>query len=426
MTIGKYISLLASVLLLTGCSKSEFAAGPDVVAVLDSTAICIGVQDIQTTRASGLESFEGSMKVYAAKKMTAGYEKAMGNYAVWNTSANPNVPGEWEYVADAGERKSIVRNSQAATPDNFTVPQKQVKKYWDYKSTEYLFWAVAPYSDNVTFNVSTAAGAANGSVTGATVTGIGGHLLANPGTANSYADYLFARPVRVAKNAYGTHDTNNPVQFVFEHMHAWVRVGIYETISNYSIKDITFYNNDATPKGYSNIIFNRDVAAFVGGNGGTANISYDNSALSYSISYSGLTAQKWIQLGKMYDEGMADPSDYSSSVSYMLKLWGTDGDMNPMTLYFKVLPTPSALAGSTAPITMTLDFTLVSEDSAHEEIRVRGISATVPQAYSTWLPNHAYSYVFKVTQAALDLKKIEFDATASSISTGEATHNEEM
>lgn len=428
MNMKRNIYILLMGLLAAGCSDTDFEGDKDLLAESDSTAICLGVSDMTVTRSSGLETYEGSMKVYAVKKMiaTGKYEKAIGNYVVWNTSTNPAVQGEWEYVAEQGEKKSIIKASQAATPDNFTVPQKQVRKFWDYKSSEYLFWAVAPYSDNVTFNVSTADDATKGTVTGATVTGIGGHLTANnTTTANNYTDYFFARPVRVAKNAYGTNVNNNPVQFSFDHMHAWVRVGIYETISNYKIKDVTFYNNDATPVGGQNIVFNRDVPAFVGGNGGTADITY-NSALSYSIAYSGLTAQKWIQFGRLYDEGMADPSDFSGTYSYMLKLWGTDGDMNPMNLYFKVLPTPSALVNSTAPITMKMDLTLVSQDAAKEEIRVRGLTATVPTNFSTWLPNHAYSYVFKITQAALDLKKIEFDAEASNITVGETIHQEPL
>ncbi len=418
------IYLLLTALLVAGCSKTGFADGEFLTAEMDSTAILLGTASKAMTRsATGLETYEGTMKVYAAKKMIATdkYDKVFGNYVVWNTSQDPSVAGDWDYVAEKDEVRSVIKDGKAATPGNLTIPQKQVKKYWDYKASEYLFWAVAPYNEHVTFNVPAAGSAGEGTVTHATVTGIGGHLTANnTSTATQFSEYYLARPVKVLKANYGDKTANNPVKFTFDHMHAWVRVGFYETISNHKIKNITFYNNEATPVGGQNIVLNREVAAFVGGNNGTATITYDNTGLAYGISYTGLTAQKWIQFGKLAE--IADPSDYA----YMLKLWGHDGDMSASTFYFHVLPTPAALVGNDSPITLTLDFTLQGEDAAAEEIIVRGVKATVPSEFSTWVPNHAYTYVFKITEAALNLKKIEFDAEASNITDMSTEHEEEL
>lgn len=408
----------ALALALTACSEERY----DGVSAEDGGAeIVLGTVNKATTRSNtGLERYEGTMKVYAAKKMiaTSQYEKAIGNYAVWNTSSDPTLEGDWEYVGKKDETKTVVIGSTGG--QTFTLPQDQVRKYWDYRASEYMFWAIAPYSDDITYNIT------DGCVNGVTIKGVGGHLTANPdGPANVYKDFYVAEPVKVEKADFGNGTDNSPVEFNFDHMHAKVRVAIYENIPNYHVDSVRFYKpGEATPSS-QNVVLCRDDNAFVGGNNGTANVIHNNNLITYNLEYvtgegTGLTAQNWIELGRFH-LGMADPADQT----YFVKLFGSDADMEASTCYFNVLPTPYECTGSNAkPIKIKIDFTIKADDTSGEKTRVRGVSTTVPLQFSTWLPNHAYSYVFKVTQTSLGLTQIEFDAEMSSITGGSEEHEE--
>ena len=46
---------------------------------------------------------------------------------------------------------------------------------------------------------------------------------------------------------------------------------------------------------------------------------------------------------------------------------------------------------------LRIDYTLVSIDGSDEEIKVHGAKAFVPSTYTKWLPNYAYTYVFKIS-----------------------------
>ena len=46
---------------------------------------------------------------------------------------------------------------------------------------------------------------------------------------------------------------------------------------------------------------------------------------------------------------------------------------------------------------LRIDYTLESNDGTGEEITVYGAKAFVPAIYSTWKPNYAYTYIFKIS-----------------------------
>jgi hypothetical protein len=49
------------------------------------------------------------------------------------------------------------------------------------------------------------------------------------------------------------------------------------------------------------------------------------------------------------------------------------------------------------PLTLRVDYTLVSTDGSGEEIKVYGAKAVVPATYAVWQPNYAYTYIFKIS-----------------------------
>ena len=49
------------------------------------------------------------------------------------------------------------------------------------------------------------------------------------------------------------------------------------------------------------------------------------------------------------------------------------------------------------PLTLRVNYTLVSTDGSGEAITIYGAKAVVPSTYTKWLNNYAYTYIFKIT-----------------------------
>ena len=49
------------------------------------------------------------------------------------------------------------------------------------------------------------------------------------------------------------------------------------------------------------------------------------------------------------------------------------------------------------PLTLRVDYTLISTDGSGETITVHGAKAVVPSTYTVWQPNYAYTYIFKIS-----------------------------
>lgn len=95
--------------------------------------------------------------------------------------------------------------------------------------------------------------------------------------------------------------------------------------------------------------------------------------------------------------------------------------------YFKaVMPNTAGV-----PLTLRVDYTLVPIDGAAEIIKVYGAKAVVPASYTKWLPNYAYTYIFKISDNSngwtstdssdpAGLFPITFDAVVSSFTDANA------
>lgn len=417
---------LSACIAAASCANDEYLSDSNRIQQSENPyKIALGAGTNKITRAtSGLETVTGTFKVYGTKGDKN--LQVFNNYAVWHQQqAGQTVTDAyyWEYVGKNGSSQTPYIGDEsgvltATTP--ITLDREQQEKYWDYEQGYYRFWAVAPWDNTVTFYSKDGtnpeqitAKNTNGIVTKAELTNIGGHLNANDGTPAIYETYYIADPLKVMKTDY-----NEKVNFNYRRAEARVRVGIYETVPGYEITDITFYqtrisktgkvlkvDNGGSVTGRKNIVLNRTDKAFIGniipGTPATGYVKYDNDNLTYSISYdeSTVLSQKYFEAGKL---ASGVPATSSSSAD----LWGTDADMDASSHYFSVLPTPTANGNYGAPYTdeskpiyLCCDFTLRSTDgNSQEEIHVKGATAVVPASYTTWLPNHAYTYLFKITR----------------------------
>ena len=411
----KYIFLAASALALASCSSDDFLGDtPGSTPTSASSAIQFDGNAGKISRATSntAPTTEGKLdyqfKIYGVKKTADNkYSEVFGNYRIWwNTTLTTSNTKSWEYV---GKKDNSITPNPGTTVN---LEKDQTIKYWDYASDNYHFVAGSPIA-NFTYVTND-----NGNIESATVSGLGGHITANSGTtATTFNPVYVAKPKVVAKANY-----QKPVQFEFVRQQSMVRVGIYETIPGYEIKDIKFYeqgeNGLEKVNATNNIILTSTTPNyFVGGTDVTGTITYDWTTSNYTFNYTGTYIQKKNWYAGALTNGVQAISSAETAID---KLYGIDGDMDANNGYFIVMPT---LAPEASAILIKCDYTLKSTDGSNEEIHVKGATAAIPAAYSKWENNTRYTYLFKISENTngttggsndpAGLYPITFDATVT-------------
>ena len=385
-------------------------------------------QNMTRSTTDDITKLSGNFMVAATKTVGGSNQKVIDNYKVWNkaSGATDNTTNRygWEYVGDNG--------TTGLGEGNIKLDKNQSIKYWDLSSTAYHYVAGSP-TKAFTFNFNSA-----NVITGATITGIRAHVNANPktdangnpiaGDVTPIGAVYVADPIILDPNANHATETGknyeNAVKFNFTGQQALVRVGVYETIPGYKVTDIDFYAYDktnsawnTTPATYHNVILNSLTTAnyFLGGTL-NATLTYNWTATpnpTYSFAYSGAehSSNSWYG-GSFYLSSEKPMLTTSSAVKAdMDRFFGTDKEMQESG-YFPVMPT--ATGATNSPLVVKCDFTLTSEDGSGETIEVQGATAAIPANFSQWEVNHAYTYLFKISDKTAGsqgvLYPIQFDA----------------
>lgn len=374
----KYIFLAASALTLASCTSDDFLGNTQgSTSTSANSAINFGGDAGKITRATSNEGtpqqmLDGQFLVYGVKKISeTQLVSVFPNYSVlYNENLTTSNTNKWEYVKD-----------------------DQTIKYWDYSASEYRFVAGSPIA---AFTFKVPSDGTTKKIESATITGLGGHIIANTSeTANTFNPVYVAEPKVVAKADY-----KNTVQFNFVRQQSMVRVGFYETIPGYSVTNIKFYEADGTSATSNNVILTSATEGyFIGGTNVSGTVTYDwtTATPSYTFAYTDNkdnTDNTDLQKSKNWYAGkLEDKLAEKSSETNVATLYGTDTDMST-TGYFTVLPTPSGTKASA--ILIKCDYTLTDFNTG-ETIKVTGATAAIPAAYSKWEPNTRYTYLFKIS-----------------------------
>ncbi len=413
-----FFAVLASV-ALAGCSNDDFITESLTVQQPDveqsDVPIQFGSLKGNTTRAdiTGADAAKllGKQFVVSGYKgtTTAGYnadnivfDNYLVQYAENTAHTTASNSSNWEYAG--------VSPIKHATDNGIT---SQKIKYWDYSQAQYDYIA---WSTGTKTAVFTEGEIADGKVyvsaiTPATATG----TAADParvayqfkGAAADLSNCYIADMVTVKKTGtvgvgtvvgYG----DNPVTFKFRQLGAKVRIGIYETVPGYSVKNVAFYSaaasNDATTtavklftttendiytSGTYTVTFptvdkpdsldnNQAHVSFnAGGAGQTTIVNW--GGLNYTIREEGEKSADAIYLGRS-----------SATASY-----AGEAEDN----YYNVfLPNETG-----TNLNLRVNYTLESTDGSGEVINVKGATAQVPSIYTTWKPGFAYTYIFKIS-----------------------------
>lgn len=405
----KYRNLLilaAATLGFAACSDdlSESSVVSPPVQEAEDTPIVFGSISKGTTRAD----FTGAdaAKKLGSQFVVSGYkgEKTkwddakntivFDNYAVryhentaYTTESNTN---NWEYVGETRIQHAI---------DNGIT--QQATKYWDYTQPQYDFIAWSTGEVPVVYK---AAEQADGNVyvsaiTPKTAVGAEGTAIAYTmtGSANDLKDCYVADLVTVKKADYGS----KPVTITFRSLGTKVRIGIYETVPGYSVRDVEFYSAAASDDADANKprIFTTEANNIY--TKGTYTIYYptvDNTSNSDNnqahIKFTGVGTQKTVVDFGALDYTIAEDGEKTEGYKFLGRtsatatMAGTAGT----SYYTQYLPNE---AGTN--LNLRVNYTLESIDGSGETIYVKGATAQVPSIYTQWKSGFAYTYLFKIS-----------------------------
>lgn len=409
-----FLAALAFV-AMASCTSDEFVGEntSPTTSKIDG-AIQFGSEASKITRATAntgtvAEMLDGQFRVAGVKSVTTNFQKVFDNYGVWSTTP---ATGTWTPTTSDSHQWEYVEPSTTGvnhgSTDNPMALSNQTIKYWDHSSADYRFVAGSPYGAfNFVFNGTTNA------IASATVTGLAGHI--NPSESSTYTapnPVYIAEPLIISEDDYATGFGTAPVTFRFVRQQSRVRVGIFETIPGYKITEIKFYpynessNAWGTTSGDNIVLASTTANYFQGGASdvvvGTITYDWSTTPASYSFTYDAAENKTLVQKKNWYGGKYNDDTDPAwtemaivSSETNIGKLYGKDGDMDPATGYFTVLPTAATTA---SPLLIKCDYTLTSEvDGSGETITVHGATAAIPAAFCKWAPNTSYTYLFKIS-----------------------------
>ncbi len=278
---------------------------------------------------------------------------------------------DWEYVGLTSLKNAV-----------------QDVKYWDYTSTKYDFVAAA------------------GLASDETITDVNGMKI-NVANASALDGIYIADRITVVPAQY-----NKTVQFQFRRLGARMRIGFYETVPGYAIKNLIFYYvgaqsgsknlgvGGAFPQsGKYNVTYDAANNATVKFNGGSNVMAWSSQfgTLDYTYAESKVSGE-----GKEYIDADGKltgtkTNNFLSSTSaqptYAKGTYTIDGVANTKSDYKPILPNEN----NTLKMQLRVDYTLVALDGSGDEIKVRDAYVSVPVEYLKWKPNYSYTYIFKIS-----------------------------
>ncbi len=428
----KYIFLAASALALASCSSDDFVGteGGNVENGANK-AINFGGETGKITRA-GQKTDQDAAKalgfhfvVFGDKTTGSTTHTVYDHYDVkWigtDAATQSNQKG-WEYVGLTPNKNSSLADAT------------QTIKYWDYSADEYNFAAFSlgeltsqtennPYENQVGNNETNIA---SGKVKISQIKQNATEYTIE-GSAEDIAKlYISDRVTAKPKDTTSPDiDYQKAVQFNFRALKSLVRLGIFETVPGYSVKEVKFYSSTNTTSAQATktpglYATNTTIPA---GNG-TATVTFgakeatDGSYNKAKVTWTAENNVKDITFKELTLTGVDSKEDAGTTNQYIGR---TPSTASLPKEYTTVIPSTGIGA-----LTLKVDYTLVSTDGSNEEIKVTGATATVPSEYTQWQPNYSYTYIFKISDktngstggGTAGLYPIVFDAIVTETETG--------
>ena len=341
---------------------------------------------------------------------TVVFDNYLVGYEYNSAGRTKDNTNNWEYVglqSGITSPKRMTADTWTALHNGSTDAKTQSIKYWDYSTDQYDFiaWSTGT-REAVTGDPSSGTSVKVTRINNGTTLATNGFTM-TAASANDLLQCYYTDINTVVKANYGA-----PVTLTFKNMAAKVRVGLYETVPGYSVKEVKFYTTDANPIAPTDLgsgstttaalfTMGSDVLPQSGsvlvyyphiGSGNKTLDDYKRASVTVTPGSSTVTNQAFGTIptdqlkGKEANE--ADGSIYLGRKITEASFAGTAGD----NFYTAVIPNTNG-----HPLTLRVDYTLVSTDGSGETIKVYGAKAVVPATYAVWQPNYAYTYIFKIS-----------------------------
>ena len=393
-TIKNKLFLATAILALASCADNTYLGDEEITKPDNRGVISFGSSTPSLTRAERTGATAAGdlgykFKVYATKTVSsvtsnvfasgayptsdiANYDADLVAYWVWYNATTAGTTtsntSNWEYVGAAG--------THGTTDHLATLTYDQSIKYWDNNADKYEFVAYSA------------------TVSGATISKYQTSGFTVAATPTQLAGLYIADKKEILKN---TPEFAHEVKFTFRRAATKVRLGIYETVPGYKVKDVKFHYN-TNQNSTTNAILD---GKFVGNSSEskTFNVTYDATTKKAQIEPSepASTNTTYYDFGTFTSNGENYLGETSTSPTW--------ANANVSDHYIAVFP--NTVSTNVDNMTLTIDYTLINTVSG-ETIDITGATATVPAAYMTWNPNFAYTYLFKITDNKLT--PITFDA----------------
>ena len=327
---------------------------------------------------------------YKGTKTSPAGSVVFDNYVVKYTENTANTTQSnstnWEYVG-VDRIKHAIDNG---------ITSQQIK-YWDYSKSQYDFIAWSTGSKTAVYEESelTDGKVLVSAITPATATTT---AYTFTGKAADLSQCYIADLVTVKKAQYG----DDPVTFHFRQLGTKVRIGIYETVPGYSVKDVEFYSaaasDDASKAAAklftttANDIYTEGVYTVKFPTVDDASSADNNQAHVEFSAKSGVDQKTVIDWGGLNytiaEEGEKKGTEFLGRSSSTASYAGNEVD----NYYVIYLPNEGG-----TNLNLRVNYTLESIDGSGEEIKVKGATAQVPGIYTKWKPGFAYTYLFKIS-----------------------------
>ena len=401
-----FLAAVASVALV-GCTSDLLVADTpsQLVDEEEGSAIIFSSLSKATTRAdfTGADAAAklGKKFVVSGKKGgttaatdgTIVFDNYLVEYAENTAHTTESNVANWEYVGKTRIKHAIYHGITS-----------QTIKYWDYSKDQYDFIAWSTGSKTAIYEGTPAAGQVLVSAINPNATATAAYTFT--GTAADLRECYIADLVTVKKDKYATHEKENPVTFQFRQLGTKVRIGIYETIPGYSVKDVKFYTTGGILTNPGTQIVNNATIFSAGADiykEGTYTVTFptvdsegnanNNQAHVTFAPKSGATQATTVDWGTL-NYTIAEDGEKTAGNAFLGRTSNTasfagDPEKNYYDIYL-----PNEIG---ANLNLRVDFTLESIDGGGEEIFVKNARAQVPSIYTTWKPGFAYTYLFKIS-----------------------------
>lgn len=428
----KYIFLAASALTLASCTSDDFLGNTPGNVQSNTSAINFDGGTGKISRAT-TQTGATAAQTLGKSYVVYGYKTAKDNstttvfdhYTInWNNLAGKtesNTCG-WEYVGEKTNSLSGLGGDK-----------DQTIKYWDYSASQYDF---------VAFSFGEAIqGEGEGKVKATEVTTTPKLSYTLTGAVKDLANCFIADRITAKPNLETTNKKANllvgykdDVQFNFRSLSTKVTMGIYETIPGYSVKDVVFYSNGTTAlSGENNKPTLYAANATIPSGKGTisvtfpttneSNTDYNKAHVKFDVA-TGSENSSSIQFGTLSTVNKEkNEKTESGFIGRDITTFSTPKKGDGTTKDYNVV-----IPAEVGDLTLKVDYTLESIDGSGETIKVTGATAVVPEKYTNWEPNFAYTYIFKIsdktngsTGGSTDpagLYPITFDAIVTETETG--------